>query len=121
MLKKGEYKMTNESDLLHITKYDKEKAVILFLFKHYKDIIIKHEEIFSNIQLPEKCGYQNLLKLAQEVIDNSDKYPNDKLQRWLGFTQGVLSTLGIIDVDKEREFTRPYLHSYQNEKPATFG
>lgn len=97
-----------------------EKEVIVILFTHYLEILQNNSERFKEKTVPEKCSYDNLVKLSKEAINNAEKYPNDKLQRWLGFTQGVLATLGFIDVDKERDFTRPYLHSYQKEKPPSF-
>lgn len=32
---------------------------------------------------------------------------NDKAHRWLGFVQGVMRCAGLIDVNVERDFTRP--------------
>ncbi len=60
---------------------------------------------------PEKCQGPHLARLCREAIANGSLYPFDKLNRWLGFVQGVLAAGGLIDVDVEREATRPLLHS----------
>jgi len=39
--------------------------------------------------------------------DSSPDFPLDKLGRWVGFVQGVLAANGVLDVDAERERTRP--------------
>lgn len=98
-----------------------EKEVIVLLFTRYDEIIKNNREKMKSLNLSERCSSSNLLKLTQEVINNAENYPNDKLHRWLGFIQGVLATTNIIDVDEERNFTRPLLHSYHEEKPKSFG
>ena len=98
-----------------------EKETIVFLFERYLKFIQDQKNHIEVLSLPEKCSYDNLVSLSNEAISNSDKYPNDKLQRWLGFTQGVLATIGVIDVDQERDFTRKYLHAYHSEKIKSFG
>lgn len=99
----------------------KEIEALKILFSRYDTIIEENKGIFEMVNLPERCNYKSLKNLLKEGLDNTDKYPSDKMHRWLGFTQGVLSVIGLIDVDEEREFTRPILHSYHDEKPKTFG
>jgi hypothetical protein len=50
--------------------------------------------------MPEKCGVAHLQQLCKEALDNNQRYPSDKLCRWMGFAGGVLSTL-----DKRLEFS----------------
>ncbi len=38
----------------------------------------------------------------------TNRFPLMKLNRWLGYIQGVLITLGITTVTAERDWTRPY-------------
>lgn len=98
----------------------KEIEVLKFLFLRYLIKTQESKEIFQSFKLPEKCSYDSLIRLLTEAHQNTDKYPTDKMQRWLAFSQGVLAVIGVIDVDEEREFTRPYLHSYHDKKPASF-
>lgn len=90
------------------------------LFLRYKEKVILNKEVLLTKSLPEKCQYKHLLNLINEAYTNGRNYPTDKLHRWLGFTQGVLSVTGIIDVDTEREYTRPLLHSYHTNKIKSF-
>lgn len=39
---------------------------------------------------------------------------DDKASRWLGFVQGCLAMRGLIDVDIEREITRPMLRLFHD-------
>lgn len=96
----------------------KEKDVLVHLFTRYLSIIESSQTKFENN--PVKCSHQHLVNLCNEAINNIEKYPTDKLQRWLGFTQGVLAVMQLIDVDEEREYTRPFLHSYHTSKPNSF-
>lgn len=95
-----------------------ETEVLSVLFIRYKNIISTNPDSFNDQQ--EKCKYEHLIKLCDEAIINGHKYPTDKLNRWLGFIQGVLAHANLINVDIERDYTRPLLHSYQNQKPPTF-
>lgn len=104
----------------NIPTKQREYEVLAILFKRYEDKIKQNQANFNNLMLPEKCQYSHLLRLAHEAHSNALNYPTDKLHRWLGFIQGVLSVVGIINVDEERDFTRPLLHSYHNKKPETF-
>lgn len=38
-------------------------------------------------------------------------WPEDKLSRWLGFVQGVMTARGLLTVAEEREFSRPLFHA----------
>lgn len=103
-----------------MTKQEKEVAALKVLFERYLSKTTEHKELFDQFKLPDKCSYDSLIRLLTEAYQHTEQYPADKMHRWLGFSQGVLSVLGIIDVDEEREFTRPYLHSYHDQKPPTF-
>lgn len=95
-----------------------QRKAINSLFTRYSGIIAGAPDALSG--LPEKCMAKNLQALCTEAIENSGKYPFDKLNRWLGFVQGVLAATELIDVDTERDFTRPILHSFHEKKPSSF-
>lgn len=62
-----------------------------------------------------KTSWQNLRWMMTTACDNIQAWPVDKLSRWIGFVQGVLSVRGILDVDQERDRTRPLFHNaYQS-------
>lgn len=97
------------------TKY----LVFSHLATRYKSIITNNSHKLQDV--PPRCSYDNLLTLCDEIILNGNLYPSDKLSRWIGFVQGVLSTVGIICVDKGRNLTRPVLHMLHQFKPPSFG
>lgn len=103
-----------------MTNQEKEVAALKVLFERYLTKTKDNKEVFDQFKLPAKCSYDSLIRLLTEAYEHTDNYPTDKMHRWLGFSQGVLSVIGVIDVDEERDFTRPYLHSYHDDKPATF-
>lgn len=98
---------------------DQETEVLKILFARYLNLVLENQELFEG--QPKRCSHASLVSLLTEAVDNLGKYPKDKMHRWLGFVQGVLASLRIIDVDEEREFTRPLLHSYHEETPPSFG
>jgi hypothetical protein len=67
---------------------------------------------------------ENLRWICLQIIDKGRELPIDKTSRWLGFVQGCLAMRGLIDVDAERDATRPRFHrAYINEDigpPSTY-
>lgn len=96
----------------------RRKEVMTILFDRYIDIISKNEQLFSGLQ--NRATASSLISLCSEASLNMDDYPFDKINRWLGFVQGVLCAVDIIDVDEERNFTRPLLHSIHDVPIKTF-
>ena len=54
-----------------------------------------------------------LIAMSQTVLNHTSPYDNgvnkmteDKISRWLGFVQGVMTVYGWITVEEERENTR---------------
>lgn len=96
----------------------KQRDAMETLFERYLDIISENAHTLE--ALPIKCRSGNLKALCKEATENSGKYPFDKLNRWMGFIQGVLATTGSIDMNDEREITRPILHSFHDHRPESF-
>lgn len=67
------------------------------------------------------CQGPHMARLCREAIANGSAYPFDKMNRWLGFVQGVLAAAGLVDVDIERDATRPLLHSLYASPVASWG
>ena len=52
-----------------------------------------------------------------DTILEHPSWPIDKKSRWLGFIQGVCCCHFGMDVNKERDFTRPLFHkAYQSSQ-----
>lgn len=97
---------------------DKKKVAMAALFQRYIGVITESSAAFHGN--PARLSSKALLALCNEAITNFEAYPFDKINRWLGFIQGVLATMELIDVDEEREFSRPLLHSFHDKKIPTF-
>lgn len=97
---------------------DLEAKAVLALFTRYRDLIVERK---AEMDVDVKdCDPEHLIKLCSEVIENHQRYPFDKLCRWMGFVQGVLAAQEIIHVEAEREFSRPLLHAIHNYVPPTY-
>jgi len=75
------------------------------LFKNYRTILLKvtKDPLAENPRL----SIENLLWMCEEGINSGDALPFDKVSRWLGFIQGCLAMRMLIDVDEERDISRP--------------
>lgn len=64
-------------------------------------------------QLPDAIR-DRLSSMANAMEENAYDWPHDKTGRWLGFIQGLLFAHGLLDVNAERDRTRPLFHrAYQ--------
>lgn len=60
-----------------------------------------------------RMSRENIIWMCQTIKRDSLPYP--KACRWIGFVQGVMASQGLIDVDKERDYSRPLFHKYEGE------
>lgn len=67
----------------------------------------------------EHVGTVHLSWMCDQALAHLDDWPIDKLNRWLGYIQGVMTARGFLDPDEERERTRPIFHAaYRAEAEA---
>ncbi len=90
------------SDVLHMTPLQKAHYLTLTGLLE----IIPEEESVSND--PTSLGH--LRWMINECINELETYPIDKISRWIGFVQGVLTVKGILSTEGERNRTRPFFH-----------
>lgn len=57
-----------------------------------------------------KHSSENLLWMLNELKIHILDWPTDKISRWIGFIQGVGAVKGWLDVNDERNRTRPFFH-----------
>jgi len=108
-----------------IVAYEISKGVLRECFEHEKAVLESHAA--SEFSEPLECDAG--ISKAREIAfledmsnpENASEYTPEIQHLYLGMTQGMLCMAGLIDVDKERDFTRPLLHSYQAITPKTFG
>ncbi len=55
----------------------------------------------------ETTSAAHLRWMCDELLDNLGTMPADKSGRWIGFIQGVMAANRVLDVDEERNRTRP--------------
>lgn len=55
----------------------------------------------------DRTSPYHLRWMAATVAERAHEWPLDKLSRWLGFVQGIMAARGLLDVDEERDRTRP--------------
>jgi len=78
--------------------------VSIELFKRYL-YLIKPSKIKQRDKLMSMC----------EFCISHPEMLTDKMSRWLGFIQGVLYANNLIDINKERDLSRPLFHkAYAN-------
>lgn len=79
------------------------------LFARYLDIIENAE--MDALSANPRLSLENLAWMCRQ--GGKEGMPLDKASRWLGFVQGCLAMRGLIDVDHERDVSRPlYHHAY---------
>lgn len=98
-------------------------AVFFIFLNNRKPTIYTANRIVINhlLAVCEDKNYQNehITNMLYTLKNNIDYWPVDKTSRWIGFIQGVLFKDGILDLDEEREFTRPIFHSVYKNPPTT--
>lgn len=99
---------------------DAEAIAAVTLFTRYRDLILSNADKLDGDGCPVECTSSHLVNLCNEVINNHQMYPFDKLSRWMGFVQGILAREGLISVTEERDFSRPLLHAIHKRKPPTY-
>ncbi|MCW3782894.1 hypothetical protein [Defluviimonas salinarum] len=93
------------------------------LFRRYGGVIAATDRTGDPFAADPRLSLDNLAWLCRQGEVEALALPLDKLSRWLGFVQGCLAMRRLIDVDGEREATRPAFHrayaAQGLERPAT--
>lgn len=94
------------------------KEVMVTLFDRYRSRILQREVMLA----PFGEGLQpiKLISLCDDAMEDFDKRSFNETNVVLGFVQGVLATARVIDVDEERDFSRPLLHSLHKGHVPSF-
>jgi hypothetical protein len=87
------------------------------LFERYLRLIREGAPIDES-SLPDEASSDHLTWMCVQSLENLYKWPEDKLSRWLGYVQGVLAVRYIIDIQEERDLSRPLFHSAYNNASA---
>ena len=60
----------------------------------------------------ESINRFRVLSMIAAIREEHVNWPVDKANRWIGFIQGVLFAEQLIDLNEERDITRPMFHEY---------
>lgn len=100
----------------HVDKVKKNNLILMF--ERYLDIIggLVHEDTSG-----QYTDLPHLVWLCREAIERYDEYhlldaDNSKVNRWLGYVQGILVSRGVITVEEERNHSRPLLTAHRKLK-----
>lgn len=72
------------------------------------------------VHIPDNDGdgsetsFGNLRWMVDRCLSD-ETMPLDKINRWVGFIQGVLAVQGLLSVAAERDRTRPIFHAAYQE------
>jgi len=78
-------------------------------------LFIRYLEIIKHNQIPKigQIDKDYLIKFCDLAIKKPMQ--SDKSSRWLGFVQGILFTLNLIDIEEERSVSRELFHEIYNK------
>lgn len=74
-------------------------------------LFVRYREIGKSIDSDVDAKY-NITGLATMALSEINTLSLFKLNRWLGYLQGTLISLGLLTIEDERNFTRPYLSPF---------
>lgn len=86
---------------------DEMKTLMSKLTERYKQLLSD-----ETIQFEDK---DRIISMLQVIEEKSETLPSDKLNRWMGFIQGVLYRNNLISIDVERDVTRPWFHKFYRD------
>lgn len=96
-----------------------ELRVLSILFDRYRAVAT--HSVVDSANLPLRCRKAHLIHLCESALAHPAALTANALWRRMGFVQGVLAAQGAIDVDAERDFTRPLLHAIHEHAIPSFG
>ena len=98
-----------------------KKENLITLFRKYSEIVRINpdwfrdkEGSFTQISLMELCTQAEIRYDEFFKLDGD----NSKVNRWLGYLQGILIYKGLLNVEDERNETRRYLTAHQLKEPS---
>lgn len=107
---------TNEfyhnADICVVEKDIVKKVLLEFVFDYEDDInevlLLLCDRYVNMIGSKEK-DVSNMIQTLRQHLSNKE-INMDKANRWIGFIQSQIITMGYTDIETERNFTRPLFH-----------
>lgn len=85
------------------------------MFDRYIDLLRRR----SYKTMIDHTDADHLIWMCETARTNLGSWPIDKVSRWLGYVQGCLTFVRLIDVGEERDFSRPLFHAAYDNPPET--
>lgn len=84
-----------------------------------QELCKRYIEVLTPLKDIEKDSFEytsnnHLIGMCQNIL-NDNSLPEDKISRWIGFVQGVMTMKGYTTVNTERDFSRPLFHKVYND------
>lgn len=92
------------------------RDLISHLMGRYEQMLVTHEVTVSARLGPDV--HRRALQLCQHAAAHMHEIAEDKANRWLGFIQGVLICASVVDIEDERDYTRPLFHAIKGACPT---
>lgn len=89
-----------------------EVQALRIMFNRYREIL----RGIPCAVAKDRTSVGNLLWMCDTAL--TEDMEVGKMNRWLGFIQGVLAARQLIDVDTEREHSRPLFHKAKGHQPT---
>lgn len=90
-------------------------------FRLFQEVLNASADLVPPALMPLECENRNIeLACGQHIMAVSFVTDSRELHYHLGRIQGVLAANGLIDVDEEREFSRPLLHAMHSNVIPSF-
>lgn len=105
-----------------IIQYECNKSILKESFTYEKKILESGLPFQKEFKWPSTENKESLIKYIEDTgsKESIEFTPHEVLHFHLGLIQGILCLTSLIDVDKERDYTRPYLHSFHDKTPKSF-
>lgn len=92
------------------------QEILVLLFTRYEEMALTHPDLLAS-RVGDGLA-KRVANLSRHAIEHIHELSEDKANRWLGFVQGVLTVADLIQVDSERDFTRPLFHELKGVSPS---
>ena len=82
------------------------KSILTHLFTRYLKMTIDSPEFGEG-----DTSREYLISFMIHALNQINNLPEDKLNRWLGYIQGVLISYNVTTSEIERNYSRPLFHT----------
>lgn len=109
--------LPSQENVMNNIIYNIKKSNTILLFQHYISLISTNCDYIDSQQ--QATNSVDMINLCNEAVFKYDEFhkldgDNSKVNRWLGYIQGILISIDLVTIESERDFTRPYLTEHRS-------